>query len=110
MTSSRTDLIAKCTGAYDKYDANTLKFTLGSAALYISVYANKLVRNSIYLEAPGMRKGNGIVVNTLSVKNMTLSSLDSLVAVPNKNSSMAQKEEWFLDHEGYRKRNFYMSR
>jgi len=108
--SSRADLISKCTGAYDKYDGTTLKFTLGSARLFLSVYANKLIRNSIYLEAPAVSAGNGVVVNTLSVKDMVLKSLDSLVAVRKVDSPMKEKEEWFLDHEGYRKRNFFMAK
>jgi hypothetical protein len=108
-TSTRTDLISLCTGAYDKYDSNTLKFALGSANLYITVYPNKLVRNSVYLEAPGIRGGNGVVVNTLSVKHMTLESLDSHVAVVKKDSAMKEKEEWFLDHVDYRKRKFYIA-
>ena len=108
-TSTRTDLISLCTGAYDKYDSNTLKFTLGSANLYITVYPNKLVRNSIYLEATGISSGNGVIVNTLSVKHMTLESLDSHVAVVKKDSAMKEKEEWFLDHVDYRKRKFYIA-
>jgi hypothetical protein len=109
-TSTRTDLISLCTGNYDNYDSNTLKFTLGSANLYISVYSNKLLRNSIYLEAPGMGSGNGVIVNTLAVNHMTLVTLNSLVAVPNKDSPVKVKEEWFLDHMGYRTRKFYITK
>lgn len=108
-TSTRTDLIARCTGAYDNYETNTLKFTFGSANLYISVYPNRLVRSSVYLEAPNIRSGNGVVVNTLSVKHMTLGALNSRDAVPKKDSVMKEKEEWFLDHAEYRTRKFYMS-
>lgn len=108
-TSTRGDLIARCTGAYDNYETNTLKFTFGSANLYISVYPNRLVRSSVYLEAPNIRSGNGVVVNTLSVKHMKLGALNSREAVPKKDSAMKEKEEWFLDHAEYRTRKFYMS-
>jgi hypothetical protein len=109
-TSTRGDLIARCTGAYDHYATNTLKFTFGSANLYISVYPNRLVRSSIYLEAPAMSKGNGVIVNTLSVRHMTLGALNSQESVPKKDSAMKEKEEWFLDHVDYRTRKFYMAR
>ena len=109
-TSTRGDLIARCTGAYDHYETNTLKFTFGSANLYISVYPNRLVRSSIYLEAPAMSKGNGVIVNTLSVRHMSLGALNSQESVPKKDSAMKEKEEWFLDHVDYRTRKFYMAR
>ena len=108
-TSTRGDLIARCTGAYDNYETNTLKFTFGSANLYISVYPNRLVRSSIYLETPAMSKGNGVIVNTLSVRHMTLGALNSQESVPKKDSAMKEKEEWFLDHVDYRTRKFYMA-
>lgn len=109
-TSTRGDLIARCTGAYDNYETNTLKFSFGSANLYISVYPNRLVRSSIYLETPAMSKGNGVIVNTLSVRHMTLGALNSQESVPKKDSAMKEKEEWFLDHVDYRTRKFYMAR
>jgi hypothetical protein len=96
-------LTGKYTGIYKDYKSSTLKLKIGScASLYLSVYPAKLLKNGIYIEAPEMEKGNGVLVNTLSTKDMTLSSFTDLSPVARKNTRPRVKEEWFLDKDGYR--------
>ena len=95
-------LTQKYTGIYQEYKSQTLKLQIGSAALFLSVYPAKLLKNGIFFEATDMESGNGVIVNTLSQKDMTLKSLTDLTPAPNKNTRPQEKTEWFLDKDGYR--------
>lgn len=98
-----SELTGKYTGVYKDYKSQTLKFNVGnSASLYISVYPAKLMKNGIFFEGPSMDSGNGVIVNTLSQKDMTLACLTDLTPVPKRNTRPKEKEEWFLDKDGYR--------
>ena len=101
-----TQLLGKYSHAYKGYRGQTIEFTFGSAKLYLTVYDNDLVRNGIYLEAPAMTTGNGVVVNALSPTDMTLKSLDSLAPVPKRDSNRSKTvRELFIDHDGTRVKN-----
>jgi hypothetical protein len=90
---------------YKNYINQTLKFAIGdSGAVYVSVYPGTMLKNGIFIEAPGLAKGNGVLVNVLNSTQMTLSSLTSLNPVVKKDAVLKEKEEWFLDHDGYRTR------
>jgi hypothetical protein len=91
---------------YKNYINQTLKFAIGdSGAVYVSVYPGTMLKNGIFIEAPELSKGNGVLVNVLNASQMTLPSLKSLDPVVKKDSRLKEKEEWFLDHDGYRTRN-----
>lgn len=106
LPSSFTDgnvLTQKYTGIYKDYKSQTLKLNIGAvAALYLSVYPAKLLKSGIYIENVDMAAGNGVIVNTLSQTDMTLPSLTDLSAAPQRNTRPREKEEWFLDKDGYR--------
>jgi hypothetical protein len=102
----RTDLIEK-TKIYSGYNSNTLKFTFGTTSVFLSVYNSPMVRNGIYLETDSAKiNSNGVIVNTLSKKDMTLASLSSLNAVSKTSSTKKTVTvETFADHDGVRSRN-----
>jgi WD40 repeat protein len=104
-------LLKKCTDIYDDYSGQTLKFSIGrSAYVYISVYNTKIIRNGIYLDInEDIGKGNGVVVNTLSTKDMTLASLKSVDPVPRRNTAPEEKTEIFMDKSGYRVKTIHLA-
>jgi hypothetical protein len=106
-TSSHTDLSMtnKCTNLYGKYKNQTLKVDVGSASVFISVYDAPMVRSGIFVEAPNMELGNGVLVNTLSPSGMKISSLSDLTPVETNDSGIRKvTKEYFVDADGYRVR------
>jgi hypothetical protein len=100
---SAPDLLELSTKVYKKYKETTLKLNVGSAAVYLSIYPCAIIRNGIFVDAPNMKEGNGIVVNTLSSKDMTLSSLTSVSAVPKRDATKHRiVREQFTDKDGTR--------
>lgn len=83
-----------------KTSSTTLMLKCGVASVYVSLYDDKVIRNGIFVDAPDMNEGNGVVINTLSQKDMTLTSLKSLDPVPRYNSRLKKKTESFLDSKG----------
>jgi hypothetical protein len=101
-------LLKKYTNVYDNYDSQTISLTIGGVAkVYISIYPAKLLKNGVFIEAPDMAEGNGVLVNTLSTKDMTIPSLTHLGCVPKKDTRPSVKEEWFVDDDGYRTKKIY---
>jgi hypothetical protein len=94
----------KYTKEYKNYSNTTIALLCGSAKVFVSVYESKMVRNGIFVEAPNMELGNGVVVNTLSRSDMTLSSLASKDPVPNRDSVVKYHKETFIDARGMRVR------
>jgi hypothetical protein len=94
----------KYTEEYKNYSNNTIVLLCGSAKVFVSVYKSKMVRNGIFVEAPNMKLGNGVIVNTLSQSDMTLTSLVSKDPVPNRDSVVKHHKETFIDAGGMRVR------
>jgi hypothetical protein len=102
----RPDLLKKAGGIYSGYKADTIKLTIGSTAIYLSVYNSPMIRNGISVESGTLKGANGVVVNALSASAMTLRSLASTEPVATRDSLKAiTKVETFVDHEGVRSRN-----
>ena len=100
-----TELLGNYSHAYKDYKNSTICFRFGDAKLYMSVYKAPMVRNGLYLEAPAMTDGNGVVVHTLSRADMTIDSLTATSPVPKRNSkSIKTINEIFIDHKGTRTR------
>jgi uncharacterized repeat protein (TIGR02543 family) len=101
------DAALAASGVYTKYSGNTIKVTVAKGAeVFLSCYNSPLVRSGIYVDVPNMAEGNGASVNVLSAADMTLSSLDSVVAVPRRDAkALRVKREMFADHDGTRIRN-----
>ncbi|NBT47982.1 MAG: hypothetical protein EBT07_09230, partial [Actinobacteria bacterium] len=73
-----------------------------TASIVVAVYPGKLIKNAIFIEAPRMEDGNGVLINVLDAQNMTLSSLTSVKPVVKRDFKLREQVEWFLDHDGYR--------
>jgi hypothetical protein len=102
----RPDLLKKAGGIYDGYKADTIKLTLGSTSVFLSVYDSPMIRNGISIESRSLKGANGVIVNALSASTMTLRSLSSVEPVSTRDSLRAvTKVETFVDHEGVRSRN-----
>jgi len=102
----RPDLLLKAGGIYDGYKADTIRLTLGSTSVYLSVYDSPMIRNGISIESAALKGANGVIVNALSASTMTLRSLSSVEPVSTRDSLRAvTKVETFVDHEGVRSRN-----
>lgn len=100
-----TELLGNYSHAYKDYKNSTICFRFGEAKLYMSVYKAPMVRNGLYLEAPAMADGNGVVVHTLSRADMTIDSLTTTASVPKRNSASTKTiNEIFIDHKGTRTR------
>jgi hypothetical protein len=103
---NRPDLLKKGSGIYDGYKGDTIKLTLGSTAVFLSVYDSPMIRNGISVESNTLKGANGVIVNALSPGAMTLRSLASVDPVSTRNSLKAvTKVETFVDHDGVRSRN-----
>jgi len=95
----------KYSNIYKDYESSALRFKIGTSASIVAVvYPGKLVKNGIFIEAPQMEEGNGVLVNVLNASNMSIPSLDSQVAVAKRDFKLKEQNEWFLDHDGYRTR------
>ena len=103
---NRPDLLRAAGGIYSGYKGETLRLTLGGTAIYLSVFDSPMVRNGISIETGSIKGANGVIVNALSEKAMTLSSLASIEPVATRDSLRAVSQvETFIDHEGVRSRN-----
>ncbi len=103
---NRPDLLRAAGGIYSGYKGETLRLTLGGTAIYLSVFNSPMVRNGISIETGSLKGANGVIVNALSEKAMTLSSLASTEPVATRDSLRAVSQvETFVDHEGVRSRN-----
>jgi hypothetical protein len=102
--SKENYIINKCSSNYQNVPSvANYQFHFGPAILHVSLYNWDLVRNAIYLQAPNMDQGNGIIVNILSKYGMTLPSIDCKNAVITKNTERTKEtSEYFLDSNGYR--------
>jgi hypothetical protein len=87
------------------YEGQALEISLGPAKLVLAVYPTSIIRNGICLYGASqiLENGNGVMINVLGDKDMKLSSLDSLVAVPKVDRPLKSVIETFVDHDGYRK-------
>jgi hypothetical protein len=107
-TSAHEDLsiTSKCTNVYGSYKNQTLKIDVGSSAsVLVSVYDAPMVRSGIFVEAPNMELGNGVIVNTLSPSAMTLSGVQEKRPVETNDSGIRKvTKEYFVDAAGYRTR------
>lgn len=95
-------------GVYSNYAGKTLKVSLAKDAhVYISSFDSPIIRNGIFVDAPEMSTGNGVCVNTLAQKDMTIAALDDVMTVaPRKDAKSGKvKQEIFADHNGSRIRN-----
>jgi hypothetical protein len=92
------------TREYKTYKNSTLTLKCGSAKVHVVVYDAAIVRSGIVIQAPRMEAGNGVIVNTLSASDMTLSSLQSLDAVPRRDARVESHRETFIDARGLRVR------
>ena len=102
----RPDLLKKAGGIYSGYKADTIKLTIGSTAIYLSVYNSPMIRNGISIESRSLKEANGVIVNALSVGAMTLRSLSSTEPVATRDSlKKVSRVETFVDHEGLRSKN-----
>ncbi len=100
---STDDQLRLSTGIYGQYKGQTLKVMLGAANLYLSIFDSPLIRNNVYLEAPDMETGNGVLVNTLSREDMTIADITAKDVVPRRDAPQARpKNTYFVDHDGYR--------
>ena len=97
-------LLRKHSAYYRGYEDQTLRVDIGSAKIYLAVYDCPLIRNGVYVEAPAMQEGNGVVVNVLSSTDMTLDALDDLRPVVRRDTETVMQKETFVDHDGYRVR------
>jgi hypothetical protein len=94
----------KYTKEYKNYANTTLTLYCDTAKVHVSIYESAIVRNGIFVEAPHMEAGNGVVVNTLSRADMTIASLLSDECVPNRNTAVNTHRETFVDAHGMRVR------
>jgi hypothetical protein len=97
-------LLRKHSAYYRGYEDQTLRVDIGLAKIYLAVYDCPLIRNGVYVEAPAMQEGNGVVVNVLSSTDMTLDALDDLRPVVRRDTETVMQKETFVDHDGYRVR------
>lgn len=103
-TSKKNHIMNECSTIYkDIQSTANLQFVFGSATFYVSLYDWPLVRNALYLHAPAMRNGNGVIVNMLSKYNMTLADIRNTAAVSTQDATRFEEtEEYFCDDNGYR--------
>jgi len=93
----------KYSNIYSNYQCSALRFKIGAtASIVVAVYPGKLIKNAIFIEAPSMEDGNGVLINVLDAQNMSLSSLTSVKPVVKRDFKLREQVEWFLDHDGYR--------
>jgi len=94
-------------GIYSKYKGVSLVVKAGSASIQLSAYQSPIVRSGISVDAPNMADGNGVIVNILSSKDMTLASLEDAESVVSRKdeTTVRVRKEMFSDHAGTRVRN-----
>jgi hypothetical protein len=93
-------------GVYSNYKGATLSVRAGSATINMSAYLSPIVRSGITVDAPAMAAGNGVIVNVLAAKDMTLSGLEDTKAVARADAKdLRVHKEMFSDHMGTRVRN-----
>jgi hypothetical protein len=114
MTTSKSNAIMNnCSSVYkDLKTSANLRFHFGGnkAILHVSLYTWPLVRNAIYLQAPNMKGGNGVIVNALSKYSMTIRDFKFKNAVPRFDAvRFNEVEEFYLDDGGYRKKKIMIA-
>ena len=108
-SAGANSLLGRYGAFYSGYDGRVVKVECGSATespavVYLASYDCPLIRNGIYVEAPDMAAGNGVVVNTLGRETMSIARLDDCRAVSRENAVLTVRMETFVDHDGYRTR------
>jgi hypothetical protein len=101
------DKVLQHTEIYSGYKGTTLEVTVGKGAVVnVSAFDSPIVRSGLFVDAPSMAKGNGVIVNALSKADMTLDTLEDVKPVCRVDCAYRKVvKESFMDEKGTRVRN-----